>query len=258
MEHHETTAVLLRYYNYGESSRLFIFFTRDFGKVKLIAKGARKSKKRHLTTIDLLTYQRIHFKEKEHRELQSLDSIKMIEPFLNIRGKLSVISIVLYFAELIDEFFKEQEKNEQMFDNFLTFLIRFDKGFFRLSDIPIFQLKVLENAGLAPNLTSCINCGSPLDKYPDKSLRFNNAKGGCICEECFGNPDNKFYGKKISLGTIKNLNLAKNSPLKNLGRVNFTKSTLKEAIEVLSEFIKYHLNKSLKSYEYLQRILELK
>lgn len=258
MIYHETSAVLLRYYDYGESSRLFVFFTRDFGKVKLIAKGARKSKRRHLTTIDLLTFLQIQFKEKEHRELQSLESIKIIEPFSNIRGKLSVISTALYFADLIGEFFKEYEKNEKMFDNLVIFLKRFDKGLIKLSDIPVFQLKVLENAGLAPDFTSCVNCERPLDKSAKKILYFDNAKGGCICNECSLAYDKKSYGRKISLGTAKILNLAKTTPLKNLDRINFTKLALKEAMSVLSGFITYQLNKSLRSYEYLQKALETK
>jgi DNA repair protein RecO (recombination protein O) len=245
-----TKAILLRYHDYGESNRLYTFFTRDFGKMTLDAKGARKSKKRQFTMIDLLTHIDVTLRENPKSDINMLYSIADPEPFFNIRNDLKVISAALYFADLVSEYFKDNEKCEPVFDDLLDFLIRFDKGHFTPADIPVFQLKLLERAGYAPELNSCIKCSKPLNKKGMGGLNFYVSKGGVVCELC----NTKKVKNPVSLGTVKLLTLAKGARVRDLNRIKFTKSALTESMKILSEFIDYNLGKRLKSYEYLKKM----
>ncbi len=243
----DTKAILLRYYDYGEADRLFVFFTRDYGKLKLIAKRARRSLKRQFATIDLLSYLELSFKANEERELYPISSIEMIEPFMTLRHDLKALSCALYFVDLIDAFYKVREKDDAMFVDLVTFLTIFEKGGFKLCAIPMFQMKMLRRAGLAPNLDTCINCGEPFEPQPKMKYDFSNIKGGCLCAKCRGGA----YDCKLSLGTLKMLRLAQNTPVRDISRISFTRQALRESVTTLGGFITYHLSKSLKSYEYL-------
>ena len=79
-------------------------------------------------------------------------------------------------------------------------------------------------------------------------------KGGFVCKDC----NKKVTHNNISLGTLKLLRLSSSSDIKKLNRIRFTKQAFNESINVLDEFISYNLNKSLKSYGYLKKILKNK
>ena len=180
MKYVTTKAILLNYHDYGESNRLFTFFTRDFGKVTLDAKGARKSKKRHFTTIDLLSYMTVTFSMIERNDIQTLYGIDMIDPFCELRNELTALSAALYLAELVSEFYKDLEKDEEMFDELLSYLKRFNRGAQKQSDIIIFQLKVLEKGGLIPNLISCIRCDKPFASMKNDGFYLDSEVTTCL------------------------------------------------------------------------------
>lgn len=250
MEMLKTKAILLKYHNYGESSRIYTFFTRDVGKVKLDARGARKSKKRMLTTIDLLTYHDVTFRLDTRKSIQTLADMKPLDAFFNIRTDLNKLSLALYFSDLVSEFFKEYECNEKVFDELLGLLVKLDKEPLDLALIPVFMMTVLEEAGLAPNLGTCIKCGDTLGKKGANNINFIVSKGGCVCELC----NTKKIKNRISLGTLKALTLARDANVKKSGRLKFTAQSVKESTRILSEFIRYNLGKRPKSYEYLHKL----
>ncbi len=247
----ETDAILLKYVDSGEADRVLVFFTRDYGKVTLIAKSARKSIKSQFLTIDLLSSQVILYKDKA-RGLKILSSVTMLETFFNLRSDIKVLATAIYFADLIDNFYHENEKNEVMYDILRSFLVRFEAGVFKASDIPVFELKLLALAGLAPNMSNCLDCGRALEAGSVKKPRFSVPMGGCLCDSC-GSATARDFTRSISLGTLKLLNLAKETPVENISRINFTKNSLKDA-GMLGDFIRYHLNKSLTSRSYLRKL----
>ena len=69
----KTDAIVVRSLNYGESDRIITFFTRDFGKIKGIAKGARRSKKRFQNALGLFSHLRLIFFEREEMSLMRVD-----------------------------------------------------------------------------------------------------------------------------------------------------------------------------------------
>ena len=246
----DTNAILLKYFDSGEADRILVFFTLDFGVVKLIAKSARKSAKRQFSTIDLLTYMQISFKPVERRNLQQLSDIKMIDPFLNIREEINTLSVALYFTQLIDKFYKEHEKDEKMFYLLLSFLERFDRGDFQLLDIVLFQLRLLEGAGFSPNFTTCLDCEKELETMSDKSFYFDIERGGSVCKAC----GFERTRHRISLRTMQFLSAAQHYSMESSTNISVTPRTIKDSAAMLSSFIVYHLGQRVSSYEYLQKL----
>src|SRR5450756_2684129 len=71
----ESEAIVLRSYPLRESDLLVTFFTRAEGKVKGVAKAAKKSRKRFGGALELVTCVRVFWEDREHQELARIDSV---------------------------------------------------------------------------------------------------------------------------------------------------------------------------------------
>jgi len=107
-------ALILRTYKLGEADRIVVFLTRDRGKKRGVAKGARRAKSKFTGTLESLTRAGVAYYE---RELRDLVHVQYVEPQ---RSPLSAadseaLGYVGYFAELIDEWAQEADPNETLF-----------------------------------------------------------------------------------------------------------------------------------------------
>ena len=111
---HTTDALILRTYKLGESDRIVVFLTRDRGKKRGVAKNARQSRRRFGGGLEPLTYGRVGYMEREHRDLVSLHYVEPLRsPLSAVDGES--LGYVGYFAELIDEWAQEADPNETLF-----------------------------------------------------------------------------------------------------------------------------------------------
>jgi DNA repair protein RecO (recombination protein O) len=107
-------ALILRTYKLGESDRIVVFLTRDRGKKRGVAKNARQSRRRFGGALEPLTYGRVEYLEREHRDLVQVHYVEPIRsPLTAIEG--DALGYVEYFAELIDEWAPEADPNEPLF-----------------------------------------------------------------------------------------------------------------------------------------------
>ena len=111
---HTTDALILRTYKLGESDRIVVFLTRDFGKKRGVAKNARQSRKRFGGALEPLTLGRVGYMEHERRELVALHYVEPVRsPMAAAHGE--ALGYAEYFAELIDEWAQEADPNEMLF-----------------------------------------------------------------------------------------------------------------------------------------------
>src|SRR5215475_6716851 len=97
-----TDALILRTYKLGESDRIVVFLTRDRGKKRGVAKNAGQSRRRFGGALEPLTYGRLGYMEREHRDLVLLHYVEPARsPLAAADG--AALGYVGYFAELIDE-----------------------------------------------------------------------------------------------------------------------------------------------------------
>ena len=115
MNLHRVEALTLRTYPYGESHKIAVFLTREFGKVRGIAHGAKKMKSRFGGSLEPLTYLHLTFYRKEHQELAVVQNCEIVRAFPAYQLKWEVNLHFNYFAELLMEFGKEQEESENLF-----------------------------------------------------------------------------------------------------------------------------------------------
>ena len=114
MKIQQSEALTLRTYPYAESHKIAVFLTKDYGKVRGVAYGAKKTRNRYGGALELLTHIRLTFSQKEHRELVVIQNCEILQD-CSVEPPTWEISLYLsYFAELLNEFSKEQEESEKL------------------------------------------------------------------------------------------------------------------------------------------------
>ncbi|MBI2187635.1 MAG: DNA repair protein RecO [Acidobacteria bacterium] len=117
-------ALILRTYTLGEADRIVVFLTRDRGKKRGVAKGARRVRSRFLGALEPLTEARVAYFEKERRELVGLNFAEPIRSPLALGGPAkagrhplegNALGYVGYFAELLDEWAQEADADERLY-----------------------------------------------------------------------------------------------------------------------------------------------
>jgi DNA repair protein RecO (recombination protein O) len=107
-------ALILRTYTLGEADRIVVFLTRDRGKKRGVAKGARRQKSNFVGALEPLTDARVAYFEKERRELVSLNYSEPSRSALS-SGSIEALGCAAYFAELIDEWAAESHEDERLY-----------------------------------------------------------------------------------------------------------------------------------------------
>lgn len=115
MKSYRSEALTLRTYSFGEAHRIVVFLSRDYGKVRGVAYGARKAQSRFGSSLELLTHSLLSFQVKENQELAVIQSCEIIRAFPAFQLSWEVNLHFSYFAELLSEFSREQQPSERLF-----------------------------------------------------------------------------------------------------------------------------------------------
>ena len=248
-----TNAVVIRTLDYGESDKIVTFFTKDFGKIKGIAKGARRSKKRFQNALDLFSHLRLIFFDREGMGLVRAEGCDILNSFPKIREGLKKIFYGNYFLELVNEMAWEREANREAFDLLLSFLSILDEMEAEEERLRVFEIRMLSLFGYQPNMRRCDSCKEDWENLKTVPVFFSIEKGGLVCERC---SKGRNHLVPLSLGTARLIERISQMELSKIHRLRFTSQALSESRQLLPRFIAYQLGKELKSLKAINSIQE--
>jgi DNA repair protein RecO (recombination protein O) len=181
-------ALVLRTTDWSETSRIATLWTREFGKIRALAKGGRRLKSNFENALDLLTHCSIVFLRKSSGSLDLLTEAQVVQRFPRLRNDLAALYGAYYVAELLESMTEEYDPHPLLFDAALEFLEVV--GTSRVGEAPVvglyvvrFELVLLREVGYSPALDGCASCGGPVD---EERLAFSCAAGGLVCPNCVG------------------------------------------------------------------------
>ena len=245
-----TQAIVTRSLHYGESDKIVTLFTKDFGKIKGIAKGARRSKKRFQNALDLFSHLRLIFFDREGMGLVRVEGCDIQNSFPRIRDHLKKILYGGYFLELVNEMTGEREANIEAFHLLLAFLTDLEQTEPQEEYLRMFEIRMLSVFGYRPNMRRCAFCKDDWEGPKEFSrVFFSLEKGTLVCENCSRSWTNLI---PLSLGTARLIEKVSQIELVKLDRLKFTSQALSESREILPRFISYQLGKELKSLKALK------
>jgi DNA repair protein RecO (recombination protein O) len=248
----QTEAIVLRVIDYGESDRIVTFCTADFGKIRGIAKGARRSRKRFANAIEPFCCSRIFFSRRSPDSLALIEGCDILSHFPGIRADLEKTLAASCLIDLTDHFTPEDKKSEATFCLLLDFLRLLEENALTEALLRFFEIRLLRISGYDPVLDHCLCCKTPIGKHA--AYRFDAAKGGLTCNGCGpGNPN----AIPVSLGTIRTLLLGREMEIGRLCSLLFSGQSADESRRLLAHFIRHILGRELKSVHVLNEIRRL-
>jgi DNA repair protein RecO (recombination protein O) len=158
----QSEAIVLRSYPLRESDLLVTFFTRAEGKVKGVARAAKKSKRRFGGALEPLTCVRLYYEDRVGHELARLDSCDILESPLSVTVDYPRVVALEHVAELLDELLPDREANDSIFRLAVSVLGQLRAGAIWIP-LTYFQLWLVRLIGFLPELTECTVCGQALN-----------------------------------------------------------------------------------------------
>ena len=153
-------AVVLRHSDWGEADRMLTIFTREQGKMRVVAKGVRRIHSRKSGHVEPFTHVSLllHYGKNFWLAVQA----DAVEPFLNLREDLLRTASAMYCIELVDQFTYEDSPNQELFNILCQTVRRLDAQSDPFIVIRYFEIHLLNTLGFKPELQECVQCRKTL------------------------------------------------------------------------------------------------
>jgi DNA repair protein RecO len=249
-------AVLLKAFNWSESSRTVHFFSKKSGKLALVDKAGRSIKSKRGR---LMPFARIEltFYVSERATSGYISSADLLEVFsFEKDGNLGRLAYGSAACELLFSLLPEEQPQVGLYDYFvsyLRYLDQIDKQFIPALFIA-FLLRLLSQLGYHPNLTYCVGCSKTIDEFANQeTLAFSPARGGIVSPAC--QKPGEYY-IDLPLADVKILSALQVSSLQEAARLPIGFEHSARLIDAMTKFLSYQsgLKPELKSLEFLDKL----
>ncbi len=245
---YRTPAVVLKRMDLGEADRILTLYTRDFGKVRAVARGVRRGTSRSAGHLEPFTLTDVLF--AVGRELDVISQADTLEAFRHIREDLVLTSQAYYLTEVVDLLTAEREDNRAVFDILVDSLHSLSRdGNMRLAQIA-FHLRMLEALGYRPELRECVGCHAEIE--PERN-QFSALQGGALCPDC---GPRESTARPIGVPALKLLRFVQQTAGKR-GLVNVPAHVSREAEALLRDYAEHIVERRLRTPALIARISEI-
>jgi DNA repair protein RecO (recombination protein O) len=242
-------ALILRTYKLAEADRIVVFLTRDRGKKRGVARGARRARSRFTGALESLTRAGIAYYERELRDLVRINYIETQRSPLAVVARsgqdASALGHAEYFAELIDEWAPEGHADERLYRLGSSVMDALADGAPTERLARYFEFWLLRLQGVYPQLSACPACGGPYDGGAFMPAREHHY----VCRRCAAGA-----GTTLSLDALKFLRSAATAGPEALHTLLLDAAAARELETAHHRLINLHLDKELKSARVLRQL----
>lgn len=243
----KTEAVVLKREEFRETSLILTFFTRDFGKIKGLAKGVRVSQSKWGSNFSTCSYNLILFYPR--KTLSLITEAELVKDFVEDFSSMEKNILANYFLELLDSVMPLEDKNEKVFNFLIKILSALIKEVDILKLLYIFEIKILQLIGFSPQVNLCVYC----KKHIIKDSFFTYRWGGLLCRTCTSQDKETFPVRRGTLSTINYILKAPEGLI--LSSLRMDRLIKNEIGLILNNFLPYHLENLPRSYELVEKYL---
>ena len=257
----KTLALVLKSYDWSESSRTISFFTKNYGKLSLVDKGgksmtAKRGRVMPFAELELTFYES---KKESNGYISDVELIRLFE--LSGDGSLGRLAFASAATELLQLLLPKEEPLLDLYDYSVSLLDKINKASKQaLSALFLtFFLRLLSQLGYHPSLSFCIGCGKKTEDFLSngKSVKFSPERGGIICPSC-QNPGESYIALPYDgFMKLENLQTASLTEAEKL-TLGFKETSL--LLDALVKFLEYQadISSKIKSLEFLHKLKNAK
>lgn len=244
---HKVEGIVIRTTDYGEANKILTLYTRELGKIGVMARGAKRPKSRLSSISQLFTHGQFVFQKTQG--LGVLNQGEMIQSFRDLRGDIFLTAYAAYIVELLDKLTEQHEKNPYLYELLFQTLYYMDEGFDYEVLTRIFEVKMLRVAGIGLYVDGCAHCSAKEGEFS-----FSIKEGGFLCHRCTHVDERSL---KINPGTAKLVRLFYHFDLHRLGSISVKPETKEQLKKVLEAYYDEYSGLHLKSRRFLNQLDKL-
>jgi DNA repair protein RecO (recombination protein O) len=245
-----TPAIVLRTRPFGESDKIVSFLTERFGKVTGIAKGALRSRKRFVNSLEPLAMVNLRFQDHPHNGLVFILNADLTIGYRQLTSSLESICHATYLVEITDGLVGEREESVAVYKHLRDSLRYLEQHDTSLRFLTAFELKLLRLVGYQPMLDHCKRCGRNRFEVTARRWYFSLLDGGIFCDSCADSPRETLSLDAKALEVLTAL-LAEPGDLSS--SFSLPLSVIKDMRAVMLRFIQFHMVREIRSAPFLER-----
>jgi DNA repair protein RecO (recombination protein O) len=239
-------AIVLRHTDWGEADRLLWLFTREIGKVKVVAKGVRKPRSRKAGHLEPFT--RVELLLAHGRDFLIVTQAEAKEAYLELRQDLVRVGYASYIVELLDRFTYEEGENFALYRLLSETLSRINIETDPAFAVRYYEVRLLDLVGFRPQLLHCVNCGEEIHA---EDQFFSFKKGGVICPNCGTTEEGV---RPVTMPALKILRHFQRSSYAEAQRARLSTPVDRELENLMGQYLTYLLERGLNTPSFLKRV----
>lgn len=239
-------AIVLKHSDFGEADRLLTLYTRELGKVRAIAKGARKARSRKAGHIEPFT--RVSLLLAQGRSLHIVSQAEAQDNHAALHEDLVALGYASYVVELLDKFTYDEDEHRGLYRLLRDTLPRLNHGTDVEVAVRYYEVRLLDLLGFRPELHHCLNCKREIQA---EDQFFSTQQGGVLCPNCGRDVP---PAHPISMLALKYLRHFQRSTYPQASRVKIDERVRLELETLMNHYLTYLLERSLNSPRFLRRM----
>lgn len=241
----QSEAIVLRSYPLREADLLVTLFTRQEGKLRGVARAAKKSKRRFGGSLEPLTRVTLYYEDRAGADLARLDSCDVLESPLAEQVDYPRAIGLAHVAEMLDELLPDREPNDAIFRLAVSVLLHVRANALWMP-LTYFDLWMVRLIGLLPDLRSCIACGAALNGHP---AYFHPLADGLACAR-----DKRLASLAMSSESRSLAEEIFRAPVENFAGSGWPRSRGADLRKFLAQCIERHVEKKLVTFAMLEKV----
>ena len=243
---YRTEAIVLGRMNLGEADWILTLFTPNYGKLRVIAKGARKAKSRLGPSLEVFCRSQINL--TRGRDLDVVTSAATLDGHMELRQDLDVLGHASHMAELLTRMTEDREEHRALYDLLRASLRLLADGVDPFAVTRHYEFALLTGLGYRPELYRCLSCDRPLEA---ETNTFTISGGGLLCPRCRATDPR---ARAVSLNAQKYLRELDRNGLSNLIRLRVPDETRHDVEALLGVYLRSLIERDLRSLDVLRQI----
>lgn len=239
-------AVVLRHSDFGEADRILTIFTREIGKLRVVAKGVRRMRSRKAGHLEPFT--RVALMLARGREIWIVTQAETLDAYQPMREDLERTGYAAYLTELLDRFTYEEGENGALYRLFVEALGRVSTLEDPFPAIRYYEVRLLDVLGFRPQLVHCVKCGNEIKA---EAQYFSALLGGVVCPRC---GIDAAGARPISLQALKYLRHYQRSSFAEATRIRLPDAVRPELEGLMQFYMTYLLERGLNSPDFLREV----
>ncbi len=239
-----TDCVVIKVIDCGESDKLVTLYCPKAGKLNVIAKGAKRSRKRFVNKLEPFSHLSILYNDKY--KLPLITEATLIASFLPLRRQFLPYAAATLICEHLYYWTAESDGDPAIFNWLLWSLNELSQSNTPLNTLVLFFTKLYSILGYQPDFSGCAACGSLAPA--NGPYGFQTGRGTIICREC-SREDKPAI--PLTIPAIKLLDRAFKLPMAKLSRLKLNRNSSREALRMFQYYSRYLLDRDFQAWRYI-------